>query len=347
MEYQITKEDLEKCFNFALEYHLDEKKLASNRTTGQYRGLGGIIDSFFIGKIIEIGVESLLGKQNQKECILDFDIHQINKENRSDPDIIRIREKGVERGPKLYIEIKNISSADRWVGLTVEQFNTILGGKIVGKDPKKVFIVYASLISKSQEKDGDLLGVYLKSKIDLALLKRFCNEKDLFVKILYIISGEELLKHGVKFNEGSYMYETDLFEEVGERTKQQILNSNNAEIFKRIETKGNLLPIIMRDNMPKPKEFGEFKFNGNLEVYLKKNVKSKRMYIRCKTNVTIKNNILGFFHLKKGKIYDCFFATVGWNPRLKRNNIWIAQRNLQNILSKSIPERVGEIMGKI
>lgn len=99
--------------------------------------------------------------------------------------------------------------------------------------------------------------------------------------------------------------------------------------------------------MPKPKEFGEFKFNGNLEVYLKKNVKSKRMYIRCKTNVTIKNNILGFFHLKKGKIYDCFFATVGWNPRLKRNNIWIAQRNLQNILSKSIPERVGEIMGKI
>ena len=33
MEYQVTFADLEKAFTFAVEYHLDETKGASNRTT--------------------------------------------------------------------------------------------------------------------------------------------------------------------------------------------------------------------------------------------------------------------------------------------------------------------------
>ena len=62
LDYQITQNDLERCFKFTLNYHLDKKKGSVSRTSGQYRGLGGIIDSFFIGKIIEIGVASIISR---------------------------------------------------------------------------------------------------------------------------------------------------------------------------------------------------------------------------------------------------------------------------------------------
>ena len=35
LEYKVKKEDLEKCFKFAVQYHLDERKTSASRTTGQ------------------------------------------------------------------------------------------------------------------------------------------------------------------------------------------------------------------------------------------------------------------------------------------------------------------------
>jgi len=334
MEYQLKKEDLEKCFKFAIEYHLDQTKLSSNRTTGQYRGLGGIIDNFLIGKIIELGVVKILEKYTKKEVFLDFEIHPLKKENVSDPDIIKIKEGGSERGPKLYIEIKNISPLDRWIGLTQEQFKAILKNKIIDADSSKVYIVYATLVSKDEENDKDPFGSYLKSELNLEELNKFCDVENLYVKIQYILNGKELKDKGIVFNEGSFLYETNIFQELNKKTAKKILDEKNNLIYEKIVNLERKLPVIMRNNKPPSKEIGEFEYEGEINIYKKKNEKSERMYLYCKTDVLVFNKVLGIFKLEKGKIYDCFFTTVGMNPTLKRNNIWVAHRNLFNIIKE-------------
>ena len=47
MKIKFKKEDLYRCFEFPVKYYLDETKSKSNRTTGQQRGLGSIINDFF------------------------------------------------------------------------------------------------------------------------------------------------------------------------------------------------------------------------------------------------------------------------------------------------------------
>lgn len=347
LEYQVKKEDLERCFKFALDYHLDSSKNSSNRTTGQYRGLGGIIDSFFIGKLIEIGVAKIIEKLTSKQMILDFEIHGLTKENISDPDIVTVLENGKKRMPQTFVEIKNVSPADRWVGLTAEQFSTILRSKIVSNHPEKIFIVCASLIPKNTEKDSDPLGVYLKTKIENRELSGFADFGDLFVTIQYIYTGQELQDKGVAFDQGSYLYETEVFQEVNQKTVEKILSPLKRDIYKQTKCDGQILPVIMRDSYPVPEQFGAFEFSGCVDIYTKKNPKSNRMYLHCKTDVEVKNKVLGVFNLKKGKTYDCFFATVGSNPSLKRNNVWIARRNLPNIVTSNAESRIKEIAKSI
>ncbi|MEI8137988.1 MAG: hypothetical protein WCH21_11735, partial [Bacteroidota bacterium] len=48
-----------------------------------------------------------------------------NNDVLNEPDIIRVIENKKERKPKCFLEIKNISKDDRWIGLTTEQFETI------------------------------------------------------------------------------------------------------------------------------------------------------------------------------------------------------------------------------
>jgi len=335
MEYQLRQEDLEKCFKFSVEYHLANRG-STNRTTGQYRGLGGIIDSFVIGKLIEIGVASIMERFTDKKLILDFDIHEPTDE----PDIVKVGDKGKMRNPNLYVEIKNTGPDDRWVGLTAEQFNTILKNEIVKENSNKLLIIGASLFSKNEKTDNDPLGVFLKSLIKLDMIQKFSDPKDLLVRIQYAISGDELKNKGVNFNEGSYMYETEIFEELDERTARKIIDPQNSNIFRVVKTNGKTLPVIMRDRRPEPKEFGQFTYAGDLVVYKKQNPESDRMYVHCKSKVEVENKVLGKFELKKGKVYECFFTTVGWNPILKRNNIWIAQRNLHNVVSTDMKSRI-------
>jgi len=347
MEIQVTQEDLKKCFKFAVEYHLDETKLAANRTTGQYRGLGGIIDSFVIGKLIELGVARIIEQNTNKKCILDFDMHENLNEHINDPDIIKIEEDGEERDPRLFIEIKNISPDDRWIGLTAEQFRTILTDDMAGENPENVILIYASLISKNSEKDIDPLGVYLKSCIEQDLLDDFCQVEDLYIKIQYISTGAELQEKGVEFNVGSFLYETDIFEEASGLTSRQVKDPEKRDKFVPQELEPNKFPVIMRNMKDPPEEFGEFTFTGVIEVFKKTNEKSQRMYVHCIEDVKIKNFVLGVFNLEAGKVYETYFETVGMNPTLKRNNIWIAQRNLSNVISMTPEEKIKEIKENI
>jgi len=159
--YQLLFEDFKRVFEFATSYYIDPSKNTTGRTSGEPRGLGAIIDSFTLGKLTEIGVEKILTTLNpHKKYFLDFDIKN-NQQVKNEPDINLIEEKNIARLPNIFLEIKNTSENDRWIGLTEEQFNTI---KRASGD-RKIFLIYASINSKiinNNYKTVDLAGMFLK-----------------------------------------------------------------------------------------------------------------------------------------------------------------------------------------
>ena len=348
MKIKFDKNDLYKCFEFAVKYHLDEAKSNVNRTTGQYRGLGAIVNDFLLGKLIELGVaKGIEGFNSKIKCQLDFDIHAKGENRDSDPDIVKINEKGKMREPKLFVEIKNVSPGDRWIGLSKEQFETIKSNSIVDEKGSKIYLVYASLGSAGLGGDDDLLGSFLKSGMTgyySSLFRKFCSISDLFIEIKQVLSGEELDKYGTFFSKGSYFYETEIFNDF---LPDSIAEKNRKLDFKRFDVSDKNLPIVSRNKTGDFKEFGDFYCKGKANFYIKENEKSNRMYLDCLTDVVIKNRVLGDFRLSKGKMYEAFFETIGRDPILKRNNIFIANRNLSNIVKGSIPKKLDYIAKNI
>ena len=189
MKHNLTKRDFETAFNFAVSYHPDPTKSGTTRTAGSARGLGDVLDSFLAGKVVEIGVTNIIQSFNTlKKCLLDFDLKPIN-EVKDEPDIISVIESEVQRIPKLFVEIKNTSPDDRWVGLTLEQFETIK--KSVGSS-KGIYIIGASIENTDENKNSkekDLLGMYLKSISNDEEFSKFADLSKTFVKIEYALSG--------------------------------------------------------------------------------------------------------------------------------------------------------------
>ena len=332
MKYKITKKDFDTAFDFALRYHLDPKKSQASRTSGASRGLGGVLDSFILGKLVELGVANVLRSLNpSKDYVLDFDIKQ-NNAVLNEPDIVGVVENKKERKPKCFLEIKNISKDDRWIGLTLEQFDTIKKSS----NPENIFIIGAYIQNNNQgnNKQKDLLGIYLKDKFGSPIFKDFTDIKNIEIVIDYAISGKELDEHGIVFQKGFFMYETEIFEIAGKRADGDILKGK----FKKIGSfsDGVLDRYIMDSSFPDPKFIGDIKFKGKIELYEKLNAKSSRRFIRCLTNVEISNGVLGTFNLDKDKTYLYNLHTVGRNPALNRNNIWVAKRNIPSLQKKRL-----------
>jgi hypothetical protein len=332
MRCKLTKNDFDIAFDFALRYHLEPKKSQSSRTSGASRGLGGVLDSFILGKLVEIGVSNILKSFNpNKDFCLDFEIKQ-NNEVIDEPDIIEVIESGISRKPNCFLEIKNISKDDRWIGLTFEQFETIKKSS----DPENIFIIGAYIENNNQGnfKQKDLLGIYLKDKFNSPIFKDFTDINNIEIVIEYAISGKELAEHGIEFQKGYFMYETEIFEEAGKRVNRSISNGK----FKKIGTFADSIldRYIMDKKFPDPEFIGKINFIGKIEVFEKLNVKSSRRYIKCLTDVTITNKVLGTFILEKNKTYLFNLHTVGRNPALNRNNIWIAKRNIPSLQTSKL-----------
>lgn len=345
MKIKFKKEDFYRCFEFPVKYYLDDTKSKSNRTTGQQRGLGSIINDFFLGKLIEIGVARAIEEEAQgKKCELDFGMHAKGENHDNDPDIVNIKDGSGKRMPKLFIEVKNISENDRFVGLTAEQCKTMLGSPLINNDSEKLYIIYATVSSADRSKICDVFGAYLKSEINDGLLDGFAGIDDIYLEIKCVINAKELMENGVRFDKGSLFYETEILgSEIDLKKAEKIKNQG----FGKIRLKNCPLQIIMMNERPEPKEFGSFRLSGEVNLFIKKNEKSTRVYIEALSDGAISNSVLGDFPFRKGKMYEIFFTTVGRNPVLSRNNIWIARRNLSNCVKDSVEERIRRIAEKI
>lgn len=343
MKYSLTKEDFDKVFEFAVKYHLEPAKSGFTRTSGASRGLGGVLDSFVRGKLVEIGVVQILKSLNSsKEYILDFDIKSANQ-IREEPDVIEIVERAVRRKPKMFVEIKAVGANDRWVGLTEEQLNTSrnFGGE------NNVFVVGASIENTQpgkNTKEKDFVGSYLKEIADQNLFKMFADLQFAQVSIEYVLSGQDLDRFGKHFIKDGFLYETEVFVDAGPNDAKNIL-AGKIKLVKNLKNGDSLAPYkVSAFSAP---DFGNFLIKGSANLFEKTNASSKVLFLQCLSDVKIENEVLGNFDLSKGKIYSFKTGTLGRNPVLDRNNVWIAKRRISQIVSEGKLSSPTESLKKI
>lgn len=330
-EYILLLDDFKRTFEFGVNYYTDPTKITAGRTTGEPRGLGAILDAFSLGKLTEIGVEKILHDFNKtKNYILDFDIKGVS-EVKDEPDIIAISEGGRLRNPAVFLEIKNTSDKDRWIGLTEEHLGTIK--RSAGRTP--VYFIYASIksdICDTNPKTADLTGMFLKEIEDKKKSVVFQKFADLNAKckIEFVISLEELLHFGYAFEKGMYMYETNLFQEKKEKSffTSSGIRKDVLSVKEHLSFNTTMCLDIQTGSSAERKEISEFKIKGDFKLLSKK----KSTAIQCISDVKLSNDIFGDFYLEKGKIYSFNLSTVGRDPHLKRNNIFISKRRIYQLI---------------
>lgn len=345
--YNLDINDFKRAFQFGTDYYIYPSKNTIGRTTAEPRGLGSILDAFTLGKLTEIGVEKILTEaNNNKGYALDFAIKS-TKEVENEPDIVKIIENGRERKPNLFIEIKNTSDSDRWIGITEEQFNTIK--RSAGE--KEIYLIYASIHSKTisnNPKTADLTGMFLKeieNKQKSEIFQVFAN-LNAKCKIEFVLSAEDLKKYSFPFEKGMNIYETSLFKEKkrnsvytasGQKRKDILKISNYNNYNSTIEIK------LKNEASAEKKELSIFKINGSFNLITKEHSK----LIECLSDVKLSNEIFGEFCLKNGKIYDFNLNTIGRDPKLKRNNLFISKHKIYQLIKTGKIENPMERIIKI
>ncbi len=359
--HKITDSEVKECWEFGLKYFLDNKKPIQNRTVGQNRGVGGILDSF-MNKIVEIAFCSELSKLNKKiECLADFKIHALNK-GKTEPDVFKVFEKKQkkERNPNVYVEIKNITDADNWLGPKADEIESIQNNDYGITDTKKMFYVYGEIVDSnhdSNDRFSSILGAYLKRLIPTdSVLKKFHNISDLSVEIKYVFSVHDIQNLGVSFPKGGYMVNPEIFVEPAKTTKVRILKNMKSNQYKKMNITNKFLPKetgafitkvgSKKIRLPYPKSFGDTKFTGKIEMYEQKLLSLINHFFYCSTDVTISNNVLGTWNFKQGDIQNYKITYSGQDPELRKNNTFVARRN-KKITDKLCPNRLSEIAKSI
>ena len=323
---------LKECLSLALIYYIDPLKNTTGRTTAEPRGLGSVLDAFTIGKLTEIGVEKILTNANSKKMYgLDFSIKS-TKEVENDPDIVKIFENGRERKPNLFIEIKNTSNSDRWIGLTEEQFRTIK--RSAGE--KKIYFIYASIQPKfinNNPKTADLTGMFLKEiedKTKSEIFQVFAN-LNAKCKIEFVLSAEDVEQYSFPFEKGMNMYETNLFNEKKRNSVYTASGQKRKDILNvsYYNNHNSIIEIKLKNGTSaEEKKLSNFQINGSFNIITKGHSK----LIECLSDVKLSNEIFGEFRLKKGKIYDFNLNTIGRDPKLKRNNLFISKHKINQLI---------------
>ena len=339
----VTEDMLNQALNFAIDYDVSGKKYEQGRTSGQARGLGGIIDSFVPGKVIELAVCEILNKiSTDKACSADFGVRE--KQDFSEPDIATVTENSAERKPKVNVETKNSAENYRWVGVYDSQFSTLLEGQ---PDLDKIYFVFCSIRRKDASKNGDLLGALLKSKDFLP--GKFASYESLdnfFIQIDNVLTGRELKEKGQYFPSGMILPDDEI---LAERRSPYRQDGSLGKGFKKLMT------INGKKKLPTKKitwikQFGETYCEGRCEVFLKTGVRKGEptdpsLYLHCLGDVVVDNEFLGKFPVSPGT-YSLKVRSVSGRPK-SSDDWWVAKRNIDSVVGATTIKRVREIAKKI
>ena len=346
----VTEDMLNQALNFAIDYDVSGKKYEQGRTSGQARGLGGIIDSFVPGKVIELAVCEILNKiSTGKTCSADFGVRK--KQDFSEPDIATVTENSAERKPKVNVETKNSAENYRWVGIYESQFNTLLEGQ---PDLDKIYFVFCSIRTKDASKNDDdasknddLLGALLKSKGFLP--GKFASYESLdnfFIQIDSVLTGRELREKGKFFPAGMILPHDELLSEPRRSPYRQ-----GGSLGKGFE---KLFDVNGKEKLPTDKinwieQFGETYCEGRCEVFLKTGERKGKpvepsLYLHCLGDVVVENEFLGKFSVSSGTYSLKVWTIMGSKSS---DDWWVAKRNMDSVVGATTIKRVREIAKKI
>jgi len=334
MNYTFTSEDFRQAFGFALQYHLDQTKQQTGRTSAEPRGFGGVLDAFTRGKLVEIGVMQMIHGLNPNiKGKLDFEMHAASAV-RTDPDIISIFEDNAERPTNVFTEIKNTLPNDRYIGVTEEQLHSIKQGS----NYKPAFTIYASINVNDDNNDNprkaDFVGMYLKHLTGHKMFEQFLD-LSAYAKLEFVLSLEELEQFGTRFPAGELFLETDLFSDSKKIYKKDGDLIKGVEFVNEFQDFNSRLNMNLKNSEPYL-PYGEFTIEGSFNLFRKINNKSTLQYIHCNSNVVVKNDVFGTYYLNKGNTYGFNLITVGRDPILKRNNLFIAKRRVYQLIDKGL-----------
>lgn len=282
---------------------------------------------------IKVGVIKILEKLNKKKRL--FPYLDFSKKLKIDdkPDILNIKENNLIRKSNIFIRIKNTSENDRWIGLTEEQFNTIK--RSAGSN--KVYMIYASIRSQTinnNPKTTDLTGMFLKEIEDKSkseIFQKFAN-LNAECKIEFIISSNDLEKFAYPFERGMNMYETNLFEEKKSSSfySKDGIRKDVLDIKEYKNFNGTMNLEIEKGLYPEKEDISKFEIKGSFKIIQKR----KKCFIECISNVVAKNGIFGKFDLEKDKFYSFNLVTLGRDPKLKRNNLFISKKRIYQLVEE-------------
>ena len=184
-------------------------------------------------------------------------------------------------------------------------------------------MIYASInssITNKNPKTVDLSGMFLKQIEDTSKSLIFQEFADLNAecKIEFILSSHDLEKFGYHFERGMNMYETNIFK-----------LKNRSSFYSK--------DGLRKDGI------GKFKIEGSFKL-IDKRIKT---FIECISDVKIENNIFGFFNLEKNNFYDFNLETLGRDPKLKRNNIFISKKHIYQLIEKKLIRNPENILQEI
>jgi hypothetical protein len=332
MEYNYTSDDFNAAFSFAVDYYLDPNKATSGRTNSEPRGFGATLDAFTRGKLTEVGIKRMIEQLTSIKCGLDFDMKNPS-EVRVEPDIITIKENGKTREPRIFTEIKNTSVNDRWIGVTDEQLKSMKEGS-KGRD---IYMIYSSLLGAKIEgnsKTSDFVGMYLKHISGLEIFKSF-SDLSAKAKLEFIISSDQLDQYGIPFPAGDLTYETNLFDGPKFIHKKDGSLRSGIHLDKKYKAINGRIHVKRKDGQTDDSH-GLFSISGDFDIYTKVNDKSIRSYINCLTDVNLSNQTFGNYKLLKGSTYNFVLETLGRDPILKRNNLFIAKRRVYQLINEKV-----------
>jgi hypothetical protein len=204
---------------------------------------------------------------------------------------------------------------------------------ISGSKGKKIYNIFNSLSSKPNSDNtssADFVGMYLKHISNLDIFQEFAN-LNAISNLEFIISKDDLIKYGTRFPAGKNFYETNIF-------------CNTTTIWKKdgqlkkdiVEYRSykdcNTSIFVPREDGSEDHEYGEFKIRGSFVWYRKHNKKSQRDFIYCKSPTTILSEVFGKFTLPEKALCKFNLVTIGRDPVLKRNNIWISKRRIHQLI---------------
>jgi len=211
-------------------------------------------------------------------------------------------------------------------------------------------MIYASLRSdtlNNNPKTTDLTGMFLKEVEDKeksTIFQKFSN-LNAECKIEFILTSQDLEKFSFPFERGMNMYETNLFEEK-KLTSFYSANGIRKDVLKTQEFKNldeDIFIEIANGIKAEREEISKFHITGNFKLITKK----KKIYIECTTDVYLFNSIFGKFNLKQGKFYSFNLATIGRDPKLKRNNIFIAKNRVYQLIDEDKIRKPEEVIKEI